>query len=145
MIGLDTNILLRYLMCDDPLQTPIVMALVGTLSAERTGYVSLVALAEVAWTLTHGRRMNKHALLDNLNRLMAMHHVRFQSHEAVADALACFACGSIDFPDHLIERTGHLDGCEVTMTFDRKASKTVGFRLLDATSVQVLGTCGRVV
>jgi predicted nucleic-acid-binding protein len=135
MIGFDTNILLRYLMADQPVQAGLVSEYVDALSEEDSGYISLVALAEVAWTLARRDGVSRRDLIAHLTRLTSISHVHLQCRDAVLDALDNFIEGSIDFPDNLIERTGHFDGCEVTVTFDRKASRTCGFRLMSETSV----------
>jgi predicted nucleic-acid-binding protein len=51
MIGLDTNVLVRYFAQDDPVQSRKASALIESLTAERPGYVTQVALVEVAWVL----------------------------------------------------------------------------------------------
>lgn len=141
MIGMDTNILLRYLAQDDSGQLALANALTGALTQEQPGYVSLVALAEVAWTLHRVDGVSRETLVAHLQRLLSMSHVTFQSETAVIDALDHFEASRIDFPDCLIERIGHFDGCRVTMTFDRKASRTLGFELLTWEGIAALAAC----
>lgn len=106
-----------------------------TIYRPKAGYVSLVALAEVAWTLKGREDVNRQSLIGYLKRLTSIRHVQFQERDAVWEAIKRFNSSNIDFPDHLIERTGHFDGCETTVTFDRKASRTSGFRVLSVDTV----------
>lgn len=140
MIGMDTNLLLRYLKADDTIQTPLAVEVSTSRSPEQRGYISLVALAEVAWTLRRTGRVSANELRGYLRQLADLDHVVFQSEAAVYEAIENFVRYGMDFPDCLIERTGHFDGCEVTMTFDRKASRCHGFRLVTHESVAALRT-----
>ncbi|MGA1464036.1 MAG: PIN domain-containing protein, partial [Steroidobacteraceae bacterium] len=52
MIGLDTNVLVRYIMQDDPKQSPKASTLIESLSADHPGFISLVSVVELYWVLT---------------------------------------------------------------------------------------------
>lgn len=51
MIGLDTNVLVRYLAQDDPTQSPRATEIIEQeISKEKPGYISSVVLVETVWT-----------------------------------------------------------------------------------------------
>ncbi len=130
MIGLDTNILVRYLAKDDPIQTPVAVRLVRSLSADEPGFLSLVVITELIWVLRISYRYRKDEIANVVETLLQSRELIVEQEELVADALRGFVTGSADFADHLIERAGHLAGCNHTVTFDKHAASFAGMRLL---------------
>ncbi len=132
MIGLDTNILVRYLTQDDPRQAALANALVEeTLTAENPGFISTVALVELIWVLESGYRCDRAQVVDILERLLRAKPLVVERADVVWQAARVFAAGTADFADCLIERAGHANECDHTLTFDRLAVKGAGMRLLD--------------
>ncbi len=132
MIGLDTNVLVRFLTHDDPVQTPVAIKLMRSLSPSSPGFVSLVALAELTWVLTSLYKLEKsevELVVDNLLRSDAL--VLEQS-EIVWQALRKFKTCNAGFCDCLLERCGHAAECLYTFTFDKRAV-AAGMRLLENT------------
>jgi len=130
MIGLDTNVLVRYLAKDDPIQTPVAVKLVRSLSEDEPGFLSLVVITELIWVLRMSYRYRNNAIANVVEMLLQSRELIVEQEELVADALRGFATGSADFADYLIERTGQLAGCIHTFTFDRRAATFAGMRLL---------------
>lgn len=131
MIGLDTNVLIRYFAQDDASQSKKATALIESLSAERPGYVSQVALVEVAWVLGRCYGVERDQVKDILESMVATKELIVEGADTVRKALRVFATSDkADFADCLIERSGHLAACEYTATFDVTASKVVGMRLI---------------
>ena len=130
MTGLDTNILVRFFTKDDRDQGNRAKALLQTLSPELPGYISLVSLIEMVWVLRSRYRLSKVDLIKHLERLLNSSELVVENHPAVNQALRRFAGASSDFADCLIERSGHLAGCHETVTFDVKAARFAGMRLL---------------
>jgi predicted nucleic-acid-binding protein len=130
MIGLDTNVLVRYLAKDDPIQTPVAVKLVRSLSAEEPSFLSLVAITELIWVLRMSYRYRNGEIANVVETLLRSRELIVEQEELVADALRSFAAGSADFADYLIERTGQLAGCIHTFTFDKRAATFAGMRLL---------------
>jgi predicted nucleic-acid-binding protein len=130
MTGLDTNILVRVLAQDDPVQSQRAIEFLQTLSRERPGFVSLVSLIELIWVLRSQYRMNKARLILGLEWLLNSAELVVESQEAVAQALGRFASVKADFADCLIERSCHAAGCQETFTFDTNAAKSTGMVLL---------------
>jgi predicted nucleic-acid-binding protein len=116
MIGLDANVLVRYLTQDGPVQSPKATAFIErTLSPENPGFISVVAIAEIVWVLQRVYAFGRDRLVEAIERILQ------------ADA---FASGLGSFSDALIEALGFAAGCSYTVTFDQKALRIAGFRRL---------------
>src|ERR1700754_4874053 len=119
MIGLDTNVLVRYFAQDDAVQSKKATALMKSLSAERPGYVSLVALIEVVWVLGRCYEVEREQMKDIIDSMIAKKELVVESADTVRKALRVFvASAKADFADCLIERAGYVAECEYTATFD---------------------------
>jgi predicted nucleic-acid-binding protein len=130
MTGLDTNVLVRIFIEDDPEQYRKVKEFLQSLTPESPGYVSLIALIELAWVLRSQYTLNKMQLIQCLERLLGYPELVIEDHAAVTLALHRFSQFKADFADCLIERLGHAAGCGKTVTFDVDASRFAGMTLL---------------
>jgi predicted nucleic-acid-binding protein len=130
MIGLDTNFLLRYLVQDDPFQSPKATAMMeGRLSAENQGFVSIVAMTETIWVLGRVHGVGRAELAEIVNRMLRSDSLVIEHEEEVAAAATVLRDGRGSFSDALIGALGASAGCMHTMTFDREASRLPGFQL----------------
>jgi predicted nucleic-acid-binding protein len=130
MIGLDTNVLVRYLQQDDPAQTAKANALIGSLNSERRGYVSLIALAEVVWILSRKFGLDRKALIQIIDSLLRAQELVVEQAEVVRKALYLFEDSKAGFSDCLIAQLGRAAGCDYTVTFDLAAARTASMKLL---------------
>ncbi|MCG1054852.1 type II toxin-antitoxin system VapC family toxin [Mycetohabitans sp. B5] len=130
MIGLDTNVLVRYFAQDDPVQARKATALMESLTADRPGYVTQVALIEVVWVLGRAYGVGRHEVAQVIETLLRTKELVVEAAERVWKALRLYATSSADFADCLIERTCHEVQCQYTATFDAKAAKTAGMKLI---------------
>ena len=130
MTGLDTNVLVRYIVRDDLSQAERADAALSECTAEEPGFITMVSLAEAAWVLRSYYRMPKAVLITCIERLFNAENLVMEGSQAIRQALDRFAHGNCDFTDCLIERSGHLAGCSHTVTFDVNAAKTSGMKLL---------------
>ena len=130
MIGLDTNVLVRYIMQDDAAQAAKATALVETLDAERPGFVSLVSIVELYWVLSSCYDLTEAQVMQALEVLLRTKEIVVDQAEQVLRALRACAGGKGDFAACLIERTAAVAGCTRTMTFDMKAARHAGMTLL---------------
>lgn len=130
MIGLDTNVIVRYLTKDDPAQTTAAVRIVRSLTESEPGFVSLVVIAELVWVLETSYRFTKQEVIEVLETLTSSKELILESPEAVSQAIRLFRAGRADFSDYLIERTGRIAGCVYTITFDRNAARSANMRLL---------------
>lgn len=130
MIGLDTNVLVRYVMQDDPKQSPKASRLIESLTSEASGFVPLVALIELVWVLTSCYDLTREQVAQALDGLLRAKEIVLERAEQVSQALRIFGASSADFADCLIERTSGAMGCRKTMTFDTGAAKFAGMTLI---------------
>ncbi len=130
MIGLDTNVLVRYVMQDDVKQSAQATKLIESLSAESPGFVPLVSVVELTWVLESAYNLERAQLVEALEGLLRTKEIVVDQAETVWKALRIFQKANTDFADCLIERTAFMAGCERTMTFDRRAAKACGMSLV---------------
>jgi len=123
MIGLDTNILVRFVTRDDERQWKRVNAfLEKRCSAKEPGWISCIVLCEVVWVLSRGYEYGKSDILKLLEQLSLTAEMRLESHDSVRGAVQDWRKGKADFSDYLIGRLNKERGCETTITLDRKAA-----------------------
>lgn len=131
MIGIDTNILLRLWLNDDPAQNRRIDALLAAHgSTPGSLLVTDVVLAEAVWTLQSAFEQDKPAQLLALRSLLDETAFAFEDREAVAAALGLFEAGSCGFADCLVVAKHARQGCEFTATFDRGMRKLRGVKVL---------------
>ncbi len=130
MIGLDTNIVVRYLTHDDPAQAAAAVRLMDALSSESPGFLSLIVIAELVWVLEISYRFKKNEIMQVLDTLLRSKELVIERAEIVSQALRKFSASRADFADCLIERCGHAAECRYTATFDQNAAASVGMRLI---------------
>jgi predicted nucleic-acid-binding protein len=130
MTGLDTNVLVRYIMQDDPAQSAAAGRLLESLTSDDPGFVPLVAVVELAWVLSSAYGLERGQLVAALEALLRTKEIVVEDAEIVWKALRLFAASNADFADCLIERAAAAAGCRRTMTFDRAAAKACGMTLI---------------
>lgn len=125
MIGLDTNVIVRYLVQDDPKQAAVATQLFeDRLSAGNPGFISVVTLCEVVWVLKRGYKRPKEELCSVLRALLEAEELDIEDRDLVWRALARFRQGKADFSDYLIGERAKSAGAETTMTFDETAAES---------------------
>ena len=130
MIGLDTNVLVRYIMQDDAKQSASANRLVESLSVESPGFVPLVSVVELAWVLSSAYELDRDQVVQVFESLLRTKEIVVERTEIVWKALRVFQSANADFADCLIERSAAVAGCDRTMTFDRGAAKGCGMMLV---------------
>jgi len=131
MIGLDTNVLVRYLAQDDPAQSRAATALIEhRLSEAEPGFVSIVAIAEVAWVLERAYRLADQEIAAAIEGILQSEVLVVENEQEVFTAMVALKEGRGSFADALIGALGVKAGCSWTVTFDRRAGRLDGFELL---------------
>ncbi len=130
MIGLDTNIVIRYLTHDDTAQTATAVKVIDSLSQDSPGFISIIVIAELVWVLEVSYRFKKNEVERVLDTLLRSKELVIERAEVVWQALRKFSATRADFVDCLIERCGHAAECQYTVTFDQKAASAAGMKLL---------------
>lgn len=131
MIGLDTNVLVRYIMQDDSKQSPKATRLIESLDADNPGYIAVVSIVELYWVLTSSYELTGQQVAQALEAILRTKQFVVERADQVMRALRMFGEGKADFSDCLIERSAAGAGCSQTMTFDIKASKYADMALID--------------
>ncbi|GAB2178297.1 PIN domain-containing protein [Dongia sp. agr-C8] len=130
MIGLDTNVLVRYIMQDDPVQSAAASRQLESLTAESPGFVPMVAAVELAWVLSSAYELDRRQLVEAFEALLRTKEIVVERAEVVWKALRVFEGSHADFADCLIQHSAAAAGCTRTMTFDRAAAKGCGMTLV---------------
>ena len=130
MIGLDTNVLVRYIMQDDSRQSPKATRLIESLSSDNPGYITLISVVELYWVLTSSYELSGAQVAQALEVILRSKQLLVERADQVMRALRVFGQGKADFADCLIERAASSAGCDETVTFDIGASKHAGMTLL---------------
>lgn len=130
MIGLDTNVLVRYITQDDPVQSAKASELIESLTTDSPGYISLVSIVELVWVLQSCYQSAKSEVVLVLETLLRTRELTVEQAEIIWQALRKFVASKGDFADCLIERSAHAAGCKYTATFDLNAVKAAGMKRL---------------
>jgi predicted nucleic-acid-binding protein len=123
MIGVDTNILLRFLVDDDPEQSRLAREFLAACTPERPAYICSVTLAETVWVLNRSLGYPGDIVLEMISRLLASQEAIVEHGDSLGQILQ--ELGSGDTADFLIAFSNRQAGCTSTITFDQKAAKTV--------------------
>jgi predicted nucleic-acid-binding protein len=130
MIGLDTNVLVRYFTQDDPVQSPKAVEIVERwLTPEEPGFISVVALAETVWVLARGYGLDRSALASIVERLLRADTLVIENEPEVHAAMTALQDETGEFADALIGALCARAGCSRILTFDRGASRLPGFEM----------------
>ena len=130
MIGLDTNILIRYLTQDDPIQSRKAIEIIERrLSLTEPGFVSVVTIAETVWVLDRAYNFSNREIAAAVERMLQVEVLLIQHEQEVFAAMIALKQGRCSFSDALIAELGAQAGCLHTLTFDQKALRFPRFRL----------------
>lgn len=131
MIGLDTNILLRYLAQDDPAQSPRAAEIIRRrLTEQEPGFICLVTILEIVWVLKSLYKRSRQEIANDIEMLLAADTLEIQNAQEVYHAVVALRNGTGTFEDALIGSLGIWSGCSTTLTFDERAAQRLhGFSL----------------
>lgn len=130
MIGLDTNVLVRYIAQDDIKQSALATKLINSLTKESPGFITVVSIVELVWVMQSCYKSTKMEVVKILETLITTQELMIENTETVIRATRVFSGSKGDFSDCLIERSANKAGCEYSVTFDLDAIKHTGFRSL---------------
>ena len=131
VIGLDTNVLVRLLVEDDPPQTAAARELLeSSLSAGDGCFVSDPVLCELEWVLDSCYGVPRKRILEMLQELAANPHFVFEARTVLRQALDAYEVGKGDFSDYLIGAKARARQARATYTFDRALQNAEGFVVL---------------
>lgn len=131
MIGLDTNIVLRYLLQDDPEQTRQADQILDRqLSEQNPGFISLVTVLEIVWVLRSLLKQTPFQIATHIEHLLAADSLEVQNEQQVFEAAFALKRDTGEFEDALIGALNAWAGCSSTLTFDRKAARLPHFQVI---------------
>ncbi len=130
MTGLDTNVLVRYLMQDDPRQSARATRLIESLEPDEPGFVPVVVLVELVWVLSGSYSLDRTQVATVLATLLRSKELVLDRADLVTQALKRYSTDGADFADALIERLSAAAGCATTVTFDAGAVKSAAMTLV---------------
>jgi predicted nucleic-acid-binding protein len=129
--GLDTNLVLRFLLQDDPVQSRQAnIVFEHQLSKTNLGYLSLPTVLEIVWVLGGKINKTKAEINQYLELLLRAESLLIQNEQQVFEAAFALSNGAGEFEDVLIAALNTWAGCSYTLTFDRKASRLANFRAI---------------
>jgi predicted nucleic-acid-binding protein len=129
MIGLDTNVLVRYVTQDDPIQSAKATAWIEeALTPENPGFMSVVAMVETVWVLARTYRVNDQDIAATIERLLQADALVVENEQQVFAAMITLKENQGSFADALIAALGAKAGCPCTLTFGRRALRLSGFK-----------------
>ena len=130
MIGVDTNVLVRYFVRDELHQTQAADELLDALSHDEPGWICLIVLVELVWALRFTYRFERAKIVGTIEALLRSRDVVLEQEATVRQALLLFRNSNADFADCLISSLARAAGCSKTVTFDKVAARDAGMELL---------------
>ena len=131
MIGLDTNVLVRYVVQDDIEQADAAARLIESrCTAQSPGYISVPVLMELVWVLAGTYRYERRIVASVIRQFLRTVEFMVEDRDIAWSALHEFETGAADFADCLIAHRNHARGCTQTYTFDRSAARGRHFELV---------------
>jgi predicted nucleic-acid-binding protein len=126
MKGLDTNVLVRYLVRDDPEQSRIAARYIEA----GVCYINAIVLCELVWVLESAYRYPRNIVASTMEKILMTGDFEIEDRDTAWQALADYRGTKADFADCLIVRRNTVAGCEETGTFDKRVKGIRDFRLL---------------
>jgi predicted nucleic-acid-binding protein len=132
--GLDTNVLVRFLVQDDVAQAKAAQDLIATFTDVAPGFICREVLVELVWVLERAYALPRPDIARALDGLLDARELVIESADRAAIAVDRYRKGGPGFADQMIALAGQGAGCQATVTFDRKAEGLPGMSLLGAVS-----------
>lgn len=139
MIGLDTNVVIRYLVQDDPIQAKQASRIIEELVAKgEILRISQVTLCEIVWVLERCYHLDKKELIEVIKQLLQTQQICIEHSDVARQALKDYECYSkVDFSECLIGCQNIFNDCVFTYTFDKNAAKLSTFKPVPKKEIQV--------
>ena len=129
MIGIDTNVIVRYIVQDDPKQAKAATKLIEqSCSSDNPGYINHIVLCEIVWVLKRNYKLDKASICQVIEQIMRTDRLMIEDIQLVWRALETFKDTKTDFADCLLGQKNLQAGCQYTATLDDAASVTTGYK-----------------
>ena len=131
MIGLDTNVLVRYIVQDDAIQgTQAAHFIESQCSVEQPGWIDSITLCELVWVLESAFGYSRGVVADILRQILSTAELSVESTDQAWAALRAYDSGGADFADYLMGIRNRAQNCDSTWTFDKRAARSPWHRLI---------------
>jgi predicted nucleic-acid-binding protein len=131
LIGLDTNVLIRYIVRDDHRQAEAATRLIESkCTDEDPGIISPIVLCELVWVLCRGYGYQRPVVAKVVRRLLSVKELRVTGAESAWRAIRLYDQGQADFADYMIGLSNQGEKTETTYTFDRTAAENDLFKIV---------------
>lgn len=130
MIGIDTNILIRYLVQDDEQQASAATKILERVSDINPVFINNIVMCEMVWVLSRAYKYKKSLISRIIEQILSTSGIEFENAEGVRKALRYYISENADFSDYLIAEINKENGAETTYTFDRKAADNPLFSIV---------------
>ena len=132
MIGIDTNILVRYITQDDPDQARVATHFIETQCSQGSPcFINHIVLCELVWVLRRCYQADHEQALAVIEQILRTAQLKVQEPQTVWTALKIARSGKADFADCLISMINQSAGCSYTITLDRNAAKIKGMESIE--------------
>ncbi len=137
MVGIDTNVLVRFVVQDDKKQAAVASELIEHYcSATNTALVSLIVLCEFVWVLSNAYGYSRAQIASAVKQILVTECFEVAKHNIAWSAMLDYSHGPGDYADYLIARINELNGADTTFTFDKQASRNQRFTLLTVENIK---------
>lgn len=130
MIALDTNVLVRLLVQDDPKQSKAVRNLLDGLSEDNPGFICREVMVELVWVLERAYKLTRAQIAPAIEGLLSSHELITEEAERVGEAVAHYTAGGAGFSDQMILAAARSSQSKTLVTFDQALAKSEGAELL---------------
>ena len=130
MIALDTNVLVRYLVHDNPQQAEAARALLESLTAISPGFVCREVTVELVWVLERAYGFSRDRIATTMEALVATEGLVVEETDDVARSALRYRTSGAGFADLMVLAAAERSGAHPLFTFDRKAARLEGVSLL---------------
>jgi predicted nucleic-acid-binding protein len=131
MKGIDTNVLVRYLVRDDEEQAKTaVICIQKIIASGGLCFINIIVLCELVWVLESAYGFQKKDIAEVLEKILMTKQFEIEAKDIARLALNDYRDGQGDFADYVIGRNNSANGCELTYTFDRSLKNHSGFVIL---------------
>ncbi len=132
MIGIDTNVLVRYITQDDHVQSPLATKIIEkNCTRDTPGFINHIVICELVWVLKRCYKVSRKESMAVIEQILRTGQLQVYQPQVVWQALKETRSGTADFADYLNVRINKNIGCLETITFDKALGQTDGVRILE--------------
>ena len=128
MVGLDANVLVRYIVQDDKAQARKATAVIENLTPDQPAFISCIVLCEINWVLKTTYKISKAERINIFKRILSVAVFDIENLDVCWSAAKKHAQGQADFSDYLVLETARQNGYDAILTFDKNALKSPHFK-----------------